>query len=148
MKNYVDNDGILLPNVIEGKNSVSDNDLKEMWDSFKGNLSAISDKEYIEHTFNRYEINLNGKYQNMFLVLSEVFSMFPGWTAKADGKILPIERVDGVISAVYIDKPYKSAVFEYKPYAYVVGMSISIMTIILILVYLGYHFVKNHLQRR
>ena len=143
LKNYVDNGGILLPDVIEGKNSVSDNDLKEMWDSFKGNLNAIDDKDYIGHNFNKYEINLNGKYQNMFLVLSEVFSMFPGWTAKADGKILPIERVDGVISAVYIDKPYKSVVFEYKPRTYVIGKNIAIATVILILVYTGYCFIKK-----
>jgi len=143
LKAYVDNGGVLMPDVIGGRTSVTEKDLEKVWGSFKGNLTAVDDKDYVTHNFNKYELNLNGKYQGMFLVLSEKFSMFPGWTAKADGKTIAIEKVDGVVSAVYIDEPYKSVVFEYKPRTYIIGKNITIVTVILILIYIGCCFVKK-----
>ncbi len=105
-----------------------------MFDRFDGNLTAIPDENYLTHTFDRYELKLSRKYTG-FIVLSEKFSTFDGWEAKADGMPVEILNADVVISAVYVDKPIESIVFEYKPMAYVLGRNITIVTMLFVLGY-------------
>jgi len=136
LKAYVDNGGVLMPDVIGGKTSIDDNDLNEMWGSFKGSLNAVDDKDYVTHSFDKYELKLNGRYSG-FLVLSEKFSVFPGWTAKEDDAKKEILNADGMISSVYMDKPVNNIIFEYKPKSYIFGRNITIATIVLLMIYFG-----------
>ena len=143
LKNYVDGGGKLLPDVVNGATSIGEADINAMWDSFDGGVN--SDVDYIEHNYNTYEANLDDS--NGFLVLSEKFSMFPGWNVEGDGLDLDIEQADGVITAVYLDKDYDKVLFEYKPKSYVKGKSITLVTLLLIVVYFGYYFYKKKINK-
>jgi hypothetical protein len=145
LKNYVDNGGRLFPNLIENKNTITEEDINGLFGSFKGELNAVDDGDYITHTFDRYEVKLNGR--KGFFVLSERFSMFPGWNVKADGERLEIVGADGAISSVYVDGDYGSLMFEYKPKSYILGRNITILTLVLVLVYFGYYFYKKKINK-
>ena len=71
------------------------------------------------------------------MVLSEKFSVFPGWTAKEDDAKKEILNADGMISSVYMDKPVNNIIFEYKPKSYIFGRNITIATIVLLMIYFG-----------
>lgn len=134
LQQYVDNGGILLPNVIEGKNSISEDDIQDMWNSFSGELSQIDDENIIMHNFDKREINLGKKIKDKFLVYSEKFSVFPGWNAKADGKRVEILNADVMISAIYLDDYYNSITFKYQPRSYIVGSIITLLTLVLLII--------------
>jgi len=141
LQQYVDSGRILLPDITKNKNTVSEDDINNLLASFKDDLNEIDDKDVIMHTFDKREIITNG--EKGFLVLSERFSMFPGWWAKTnEGKNLEILRVDGAITSVYLDGE-QSAIFEYKPRSFVVGTWITIIALISLSVYFIIYFKKR-----
>ena len=93
------------------------------------------------HNFDKREIKLNGHHGKKFLVYSEKFSVFPGWTAKADGRNIEIYNADSMISAVYLDDSYNNIIFEYMPSSYRNGSIITLTTILLIAGYFVYRIV-------
>lgn len=125
-------DGLLIPNILEKKFAVSQLDIDELWDHFDERFTAIPDKDYEMINFDTYEIHLDS--QNGFLVLSEKFSQFSGWKAKADGKELEIETANGVITAVYHDGT-TDITFDYKPKSFVIGSAITYLTLLLVVAY-------------
>ena len=125
----------------------SSDEFQQLFDKFNGSITAIPDDNYITHTFDKYELKLDGKYKG-FVVLSEKFSTFDGWGAKADGMPVEILNADAVISAVYIDKPVQSIIFEYKPRSYVIGSYVTIVTVILLLIYFSFVIVKGVSSRK
>jgi len=148
LKSYIDSGGILLPDIVNGKNQITNEDVNAMLGLFNGTLNQVEDTNYIIHNFDKYELRLNGKYKG-FLVLSEKFSMFPGWTAKADGTEMELLNADGVITSLYLDKPVDKIIFEYKPKSYTRGMNITLATVVLLLVYFGFliykkFYIKKH----
>ncbi|MEK6808495.1 MAG: hypothetical protein AABY14_02310, partial [Nanoarchaeota archaeon] len=136
LKSYVDSGGKLLPNIINGKNQITNEDILELLNSFNGTLHQIPDADYITHNFDKYELKLKENYQG-WIVLSEKFSMFPGWRVKSGNNELVLERADSVISTIYVDADVESITFEYKPKSYILGRNITILTIILLLGYFG-----------
>jgi len=144
LKMYVEEGGILSPNIFEGEVNSDIGHIEKVFDSFKAEIKPIDDNSIITHSFERKEIKLNGSYKDGFLVLSEKYSLFPGWRATADGNEIEILNANSMNSAVYLDKAYNSIIFEYKPSSYRVGSIITIITILGLVVYFLFHILKKN----
>ena len=81
-------------------------------------------------------IDLNG--EKGWLVASERFAHFPGWTARINGKPVEMLKADNIITAVYLDGEKGKLEFEYAPSSYKTGKWITIISSALIIVYFGY----------
>lgn len=152
LRNYITFGGILLPNVVEGKTNINPEDLDVMFSKINsGNDSKKAkkaDAAGIRHySPNRIVVDTEGK--KGFLVMSEKFSLFPGWqAADASGNNKKIYRADGVISAVLLDGTEKQVVFAYKAPLFFKGALISMITLTVILSYSIYSFVYYLANRR
>ena len=151
---YVEQGGILLPNIVAGDNSISIENISNMLSSFignpmdslavkdstnplsKGNLTPVSDSDVIMHDFDNREIKVNGR--KGWLVYSEKFSLFEGWQAKADGNPVEIYNADKVISALYLDAPVNSIRFTYYVKSFVIGSYIFAITLFFLIAYFSW----------
>lgn len=138
---YLEDGGKLLPNVVEGKQSISDLDFEELLTSFQTPFRAIPDDDVITHNFDKKEIKV-GKTKG-FLVLSEKYTHFPGWGATAKNKNFELLSANGMNAAIYLDEGYDSIVFEYKPRSYRNGTMISVITIFFLIGLFIYDKVKK-----
>jgi hypothetical protein len=134
LKNYVNSGGILLPDLTKNKNNVGEEELQKIWNSFSGSMIAIPNEDIIMHNFDKREIKLNKNYKG-FLVLSEKFSVFSGWEVTADGNKRELLNADSMISSIYLDGNENTILFEYKPKPYIIGLYITLTTLILLTIY-------------
>lgn len=142
LKGYKGAGGIIMPDILAEETSLSYEKIEALLSSFKGELDMISDSNITIHDYDTREIKLGKK--SGFLVLSEKFSLFPGWTARIDDKKADILKADGVLSAVYIPEGSEKIVFEYRPKTYIIGRNITIVTLLLIiLTSIGYHIIHR-----
>ena len=138
IESYANSGRILLPDFTKNKNTITRKDLTRLWNAFNKSTSIpIPDEDIIMHNFDKREIKLNKKYKG-FLVISEKFSIFSGWEAKADKIKREILNADIMISSVYLEGNEDSITFEYKPKPYITGLYITLITLILIIIYFGY----------
>jgi len=62
-----------------------------------------------------------------WLVVSEVW--YPGWQARVNGSLQPVERVDGLLRGIYLDQPgLKQIIMEYRPTGVIWGNRIAGVT--------------------
>ncbi len=141
LQSYMNKGGKILPNILENKNSVSEEELKVMFDSFKGTLAPIDDDNIVTLNFDEKEIDLGDK-KTGFLVLSEKYPMFPGWRVIVDGKEGKLLRADGVITAVHLDDK-SNLLFQYKPKSLKNGFIITITTILAVFSYFIYIIIRK-----
>lgn len=131
LKQYSGSGGIVLPNVIEGKNSFSEMDIASMFSGFRGMFSEVDIRFYSP---NRVTVGVGGK--KGFLVLSERYAYFPGWTAlDKNGKKVQLFKADNAITAVRIKGDEGEITFKYFPDSFRNGLIISIMTIMAVIIY-------------
>jgi len=135
LRKYADNGGILLPDILNGKSSINDEDIEKLF-SLDGNFEKIEILEY-EHNKAVYDV----KNKKGFLVLSERFSNFPGWQAEGQDKkeILKANAITTAVS-VYNDS---TVTLKYEPKAFRNGLLISFATLFLIIFYFIYSKIKN-----
>ncbi len=62
------------------------------------------------------------------LVLNDVY--YPGWTASVDGVSTPIYRVNGTFRGVVVGEGARHVLFEYKPFSFVFGTIISLLSLL------------------
>jgi len=141
LNSYVSSGGILLPDLTKNINSISQEDISRMWSSLSEPSVEILDSSIITHNFDKKEIAL--PQEQGFLVLSEKFSLFPGWEASLNGKKSEILNADGVISAVYLGNNEKSIIFEYKPKSYKLGAFITIIGLLAVIAYFSFRIIKR-----
>lgn len=141
LKQYTDFGGILLPDIINGKNSITSEDITQMWNSFKGSY-----KEMPISYFSPNKIILSLNKESGFMVLSEKFFMFEGWKASISKKDLEILRADGISSAVYLDGAQGNLTFHYSSKTFKKGAVISSLTLVIILAYFGFLLKRNYLN--
>jgi hypothetical protein len=142
LKQYVDSGGILLPDIVNGQNQISEEDIANVLQLSKDDLDAIPDKDIITESFEKKIIKLDKPVKG-FLVLSEKYSMFKGWKANIDDKRLELLRANGVVTATYIDNETGSIRFNYSPRSYKLGVTITLVTIFLLLCYWIFRRSKN-----
>jgi len=141
LRNYVDNGGNLLPNVVEGESILDVNKLNNLLFNFEENedYSDVDKAEISLYTPNKVIVETNNK--KGFLVMSEKFSLFPGWSAmdEKDNK-KEIYRADGVISAIFLDGGENQIIFTYKEKSFLKGALISSTTLLIIVGYFVYFY--------
>ena len=146
---YVSNGGILVPNVVNGESTLEAGKLSSLLANISGSDSDYSKIEKAEISY--YSPNkavVETKSRKGFLVMSEQFSLYPGWHAQDEtGRKKDIQRADGVISAVYLDGTEKKIIFEYTEKSFFRGVLISSATLLLIISYFVYYFWKKRRQK-
>jgi len=132
LQQYTSKGGKILPNLLEGQNSISQESLINAF------ASSIVNKEIKlkEISVNEYSVNLNG--EKGFLVLSERFAHFPGWKASISSKDLNLYKADIVISAVNLNGEKGDLIFKYYPDSFRKGKIITSLTILVLIIYLFY----------
>jgi len=136
--------GKILPNLLEGENSISRESIINAFDSNNVNKEL----KLKEISVNEFSISLNG--EKAWLVLSERFAHFPGWKATINGKDLKIYKANNVISAVYLDGKKGNLTFKYNPDSFRIGKIITVITILILgvyLLYIGFLKIKNGKNR-
>ncbi len=133
LRDYAAQGGVIIPDVLNGKNSISDDDINAIFNKTMGNLTEISAGRYLN---NKVVLDLNG--EKGWLVASERFAYFPGWTANVNGKNIGIFKADNAVTALYLEGNQRGLVFEYKPNSYRKGKLISIVALAIIAAYFVY----------
>ena len=133
LRQYISQGGHLLPDILNGQTSLSNEDIAMIFNNIKGYYKEVSRDQY---STNKIALNLNG--EKGWLVASERFAYFQGWSAKIDEKNVEIFQADNVISTIFLDGDKGKLVFEYKPNSYKKGKLISTITVIIIIIYFSY----------
>jgi hypothetical protein len=128
LREYVASGGVIVPDILNGQNTVSSEDISMIFNRTAGNYTEINIGEYSN---NKAVLNLDG--EKGWLVASERFAYFPGWKASVNGKEHGIFKANNAISAVYLNGERGKLVFEYKPNSYRMGKVISSSAFTLIL---------------
>ncbi len=138
LKAFKSKGGIVIPDILNEKNSITNEDLALISNSTKGILKEIKIGEF---SHNKVTLELNG--EKGWLVASERFAYFPGWTASINDNKVKIFGANNAVSAVYLNGQKGKLVFEYKPNSYKNGKTISIIAIIIIIAYFCYFIYKK-----
>jgi len=144
LQQYANNGGTMLPNILEGKNYIAQENINSLFDNLAGPETSKKELELRQKSVNEYYINLNG--ERGWLVISEKFAHFPAWKATLNGKELKIYKANIVVSAVYLDGGKGELIFKYAPSSFRIGKtitSIAILIMIAYLVYITYSRIKN-----
>ena len=137
LREYVNSGGVISPDILNGKNTMTNDDITSIFNRTKDIYKEISVKEYKN---NKVTLNLDG--EKGWLVASERFAYFPGWGASIDGKGIEIFKANNVAAALYLDGYKGKLVFKYLPDSYKTGRLISILALIIITAYFSY-FIYN-----
>ncbi|MBW2988820.1 hypothetical protein KY358_00720, partial [Candidatus Woesearchaeota archaeon] len=135
LEQYYRKGGKVIPNIIEGKNQILPEDLQSIL-TLSGAYHPISDGDVKTINFDHRRISLPSK--KGFLVLSEKFSMYPGWEAYTYQGQKEIMRSNGVLSAIKVNEDDEEMNLEFKPGKLKIGVIILIVTITLIIAYFAY----------
>ncbi|MCK4521214.1 MAG: hypothetical protein KAU20_01480 [Nanoarchaeota archaeon] len=144
LESYKNKGGAIFPDVLDGKNMLSNEEIDELFlklNKVNKTMKKIKIISYYDKTPNFMRISLDNK-ENSFLFVSEKYTLYPGWTAKIDGKETEILLSNGVLSAVYIPIDSEYITFKYYPRSFRKGLIITILSSIIILFYFGYKTIK------
>lgn len=137
---YVDGGGVLVPNVVNGDSTLNPDKLSNAIANLSGDDSDNSkiDKTEISY-YSPNKIIIETKNKKGFLVMSEQFSLYPGWHAVDDRENeKKMFRSDGVISSVLLDGGESQIVFSYQEKSFLKGALISSLTLLFIIGYSVY----------
>ncbi len=133
LREYVRQGGIIVPDILNKKNSIISDDINNVLNKLKGGYTPLKVEEYSN---NKVVLELNG--EKGWLVASERFAHFPGWKSSINNKKIPILKADNAISAVHLEGEKGTLVFEYKPDSYKKGKLISLLAALTLVSYFGY----------
>lgn len=142
LKQYVNDGGILLPNIVEGKSSVSQEDINGLLSSFKGDYANVKEINFTYYSPNKRIIGLKG--EKGWMVLAEKFHMFEGWEPNLNNVKKVNYRANGINTAVYLEGDSGDLIFKYSPKSFRKGAIIGGFTLILIIIF----FVGGYIQRK
>ncbi len=133
LKDYVDSGGVIVPDLFNGQNSVTQEDIDNIF-----NMTFIGYKEVKIDSYenNKVVVDLNG--EKGWLVASERFAGFPGWKASINSHETDMLTANSIVTAVYLNGETGNLTFEYSPKSYSRGKLITIASSIIILLYFGY----------
>lgn len=138
LRSYVSQGGKIIPDILNGQLNADSEEIAKIFGKAKEGYAEVNISQY---SGNRVVLGLNGR--KGWLVASERFAYFPGWSAKADGKFVDMFRANNAVTALYINGEGGELVFEYKPSSYGTGRIISIMSFIAIMFYFVYFLHKK-----
>ncbi|MBI1935307.1 hypothetical protein HYS31_02600 [Candidatus Woesearchaeota archaeon] len=147
LRKYIDSGGILVPNVLNGEFDITKDKLDEILANLGANSDYSADKAEISE-YSPNKIVVNTKNKRGFLVMSEQFSLYPGWEANdGTGNRKEILRSDGVISSVILDGTENQIIFAYTEKSFRLGAAITLATLGIILICLFYHCRKSRAKK-
>lgn len=135
LNDYVSKGGRIFPDIINGGNELSVDELNKEFNEKESNFEPAEVK-IMDYSNNKVVLELNG--QKGWLVASERFAHFPGWKAKINSNELGLFKADNVITALYIEGDKGTLSFEYIPSSARIGRLISLVSLFVVLVYFGY----------
>lgn len=145
--------GIVVPDILNGKSKVSDDDITFILTSTFNKTRGYSDKTNIEEYSNNLVVlnldsdNVKNESNKGWLVVSERFAYFPGWKSTINGKPIELFKANNVISSIYLGGENGKLKFEYLPNSYKTGRLISIISILIVISYLIYFTYRKGWQR-
>jgi hypothetical protein len=142
LKNYINNGGKVLPDILKGEQGITKEQVDALFNASDDNSIKIPDEKITWQDFDHQKITFDSPKQG-WMLLSETYSIYPGWRAYADGEEVEIYKADGVITAVYLNKPTTEMIFEYKPRSFVIGSWIFILTLTALLAYFVSDYIKE-----
>ncbi len=97
-------------------------------------LNALSSRDSVEIVAYQPErVQLSARTEQPgYLFLAD--SWYPGWHAMVDGRAAPIYRANVLFRAVPIEPGTHTIVFEYRPGSFVLGATISIISILVLVI--------------
>jgi hypothetical protein len=146
LQQYLDQGGLLLPNIVEGATTVTNEDFINLFNTFNTftDTQQATITSYYKDTPNKMIIDAGKGW----LFISEKYTLYPGWTAHVNGKKTNIELANGVLSAIYLPENNNNVIFEYKPKSFVKGLRITILSLLVLLIYTGYSIKKKYFKQR
>jgi len=133
LKEYVSGGGKIVPDILQGQTSVTSDSINSVLNSTSGSYLELKPSLYQN---NKVVIDLNG--EKGWLVASERFVYFPGWKAAINGNEVQMFKTDNVVTAVYLNGEKGQLVFEYSPSSYKTGKIITIVSMLILIIYLSY----------
>jgi len=141
--------GILLPDILENQQTVTPEDLQHtllLLNNVSASTSTADIITYYTETPN--SMTLQVQTEGEFLFVSDKYKLYPGWTAKIDGKEATLLRSNGVLAAIYIPKGANQVIFRYEPKSHKKGVRITFFSLLLLFVYLGYLLNKKRKAKK
>jgi hypothetical protein len=106
---------------------------------FKG-ADTIQGSEVKITKYSPLEVIIEANLTNPgFLVLADTY--YPGWKAFIDDKLTKIYRANYIYRTIPIKEGRHKIRFSYDPLSFKIGAIISIITLLLVLIYIGYRCV-------
>ncbi len=135
---YVQNGGKLLPNIVEGETSISDEQINSLLGNYSSDYDQIRSVDVTEYKPNSMKIRLSG--DSGFVVIAEKYFMYEGWRANDNSLIL---RTNGFSSGVFVDENDSEIEFSYFPNSFKKGMIITLITLFLIIFYFVFSLIRS-----
>ena len=122
LRSYVQNGGILEPNILEGETTIDNPALAEFLSS---EPHELIEADILQFTPTKIVIQTR---QSGFIVLSEKFYKFKEWQASVNNKPLKKFNANIISTAVYVNEG-DTLTFEYKPTSFYIGFFITLLSI-------------------
>jgi uncharacterized membrane protein YfhO len=98
------------------------------------NLSGSGDVKVVRYEPERIELQVKAEVDG-WLVVSDAF--YPGWEARIDGELSPVERADLLFRAVRIGEGSHDVILSYRPDEVKFGLIVSGIAVTLCLLALS-----------
>ena len=153
LQKFVDSGGVLVPDITKGQGEITQEKISQVLQQSHSSASTslIPDTNVGRERYSKQYVRLGPHDNNdaSWLVMSEVYSLTPGWNAVSDtGEVLSLMRANGVVTAVPIDQNMSEVVFEYLPKSYVLGKRISLASLAIVILFLGAVAFRARTKRR
>lgn len=126
LKAYADSGGTLFPNIFAGESQLSQERLAASLPQGNASGARAVPMRYLSNAEAAVSLNATGA----FLVLSEQFSQYPGWTAMNGRERLPLLTASTVLTAVPITGRAGEIAFAYAPSSVRTGLLIGMLTLL------------------
>jgi hypothetical protein len=89
-----------------------------------------------EPGWNEARLTLPEDAGGRWLILAETYSIYPGWTARVDGEVVPLFTANGAATAIPLPEGAREVYLGYVPPGYYAGLAISLAGLVCCLILL------------
>jgi len=129
LREYVNNKGVLIPDVTKGETSVSPETIVNYTKNLKD--EGITVPKVTMYSPNKIKMDIEN--QNGFLVLADKFYYFKGWKSQFNGNNEEILNANGMNSAVRLNGESGKMEFSYAPDKFYFSTIVTISAVIIAL---------------
>ena len=129
LRTYSAKGGALLPNIFAGENQLLEQMILSSLPKDDGLPLIEVPFRYLTDSSAAATLSTSGK----FLVLSEQFSLYPGWNAQLDSMNIPLRTHATILTALYVDGKKGEITFVYNPSSVRLGILLSGFSLAIVL---------------